>query len=247
MKKFIVLITFALISFTNKDSITIFLAGDSTMADKPIEDNPERGWGQVFSRFFNDQVKIENHARNGRSTKSFIDQGRWDSLINRVSKGDYVFIQFGHNDSKKDDPNRYAEAHTDYKNNLIRFVNDCKNKGATPVLLTPVVRRRFDENGNFFDIHGDYPEVVREVAREQNVFLIDLNQKSAKLVSGLGVERSKELYLHIEPGKYKLLPDGKKDDTHFSKYGAMRMAQLVVDGIKELNIDLKNYLQEKNE
>ncbi|MHC1704210.1 MAG: rhamnogalacturonan acetylesterase [Tenuifilaceae bacterium] len=243
MNKILIIICFGFLFFIPQESITIYLVGDSTMANKPIEDNPERGWGQLLPVLFNDQVRIENHAKNGRSTKSFIDEGRWDSVMVKVKKGDYVFIQFGHNDSKKEDPKRYAEPHTTYKENLIRFVDDCKNRDAIPVLLTPVVRRRFDENGKFYDVHGDYPAVVKEVAKLKNVLLIDHNKKSEKLVADYGSEKSKKLYLHIQPGTYKSLPTGKKDDTHFSELGATKMAELVVEGIKELKIDLVSYLK----
>jgi DNA sulfur modification protein DndE len=243
MNKLLLIICFGLISLLQKEPLTIYLVGDSTMANKPILDNPERGWGQVFQGFFNETVKIENHARNGRSTKSFIDEGRWDTVMVKVNKGDYVFIQFGHNDAKKEDPKRYAEPHTCYKNNLIKFVTDCRSKGAIPILLTPIVRRKFDSNGELIDSHGEYPRVVKEVSKEFDVLFIDTNELSKKLVSQMGDEGSKALYLYIEHGKYKSLPNGKKDDTHFSEYGATKMAELVIQGIKELRIDLVNYLK----
>lgn len=246
MNKILIIICLGLISsHISKRPIAIYLVGDSTMANKPIEGNPERGWGQIFPTFFNENVKIENHARNGRSTKSFIDEGRWDSVMVKVKKGDYVFIQFGHNDAKKEDPKRYAEPHTIYKINLIKFVTDCRTKGAIPILLTPIVRRKFDDNGQLIDTHGDYPAVVKAVAKELEVLLIDVNESSRKLVSGMGDEASKSLYLYVEPGKYKTLPNGKKDDTHFSELGATRMAELVVKGIIDLKIDLINYLKSK--
>ena len=243
MKKFLFFTFLSFFAFNQQAPINIYLVGDSTMANKPNLENPERGWGQLFPGFFNENVRIENHARNGRSTKSFIDEGRWDSVLVKVKKGDYVFIQFGHNDAKKEDPKRYAEAHTTYKNNLLKFVSDCSAKGATPILLTSIVRRKFDGDGKLIDTHGDYPIVVREVAKELNVLLIDIHESSRELVSGLGDEGSKALYLYIEPAKYKALPDGKKDDTHFSKLGATKMAELVVNGIRDLKIDLVNYLK----
>lgn len=245
MKKIGIILCFVILAFKQPEPFTIFLVGDSTMANKPTTDNPERGWGQMFPSFFKGDISIENHAKNGRSTKSFIDEGRWDSVMVKVKKGDYIFIQFGHNDSKKEDPKRYAEAHTTYKENLIRFIDDCRNHGATPILLTPIVRRKFDDNGQLVDTHGDYPSVVKEVATSKNVLLIDMNEKSKKLVSEYGSEDSKSLYLYIEPGIYKKFPEGKKDDTHFSELGATKMAELVVAGIKELNIDLANYLKVK--
>jgi DNA sulfur modification protein DndE len=243
MNKILIITCFGLIPLVPQNPITIYLVGDSTMANKPNLENPERGWGQLFPTFFDKSIKIDNYARNGRSTKSFIDEGRWDSVMVKVKKGDYVFIQFGHNDAKKEDPKRYAEPHTAYKNNLIRFVVDCRAKGATPVLLTPIVRRKFNDKGALIDTHGDYPAVVREVAKELNVLLIDINESSKKLVGEMGDEASKSLYLYVEPGKYKSLPDGKKDDTHFSELGAAKMAELVVDGLKELKSDLVNYLK----
>jgi lysophospholipase L1-like esterase len=225
-----------------RPALHLFLVGDSTMADKPLIGNPERGWGQVFPLFFSDAVTVENHARNGRSTKSFLREGRWDVVVDRLQRGDYVFIQFGHNDSKREDTTRYAEPHTDYKANLLRFIRDTREKGATPVLLTPVSRRRFDSTGAFYDVHGDYPGVVREVAQSENVALIDLHKKSWKLFADLGEERTKSLFLWIAPGLFSSLPGGKHDDTHFSWRGAASMASLVVEGLKETGLPLADFL-----
>lgn len=248
MKKYGFIITGLLfMSFTlSAPKITrIFLIGDSTMANKPLVDNPERGWGQLFPVFFKEGVVIENHAVNGRSTKSFIDEGRWDSVLSKLHRKDYVFIQFGHNDEKTADPQRYAEAHSAFKTNLEKFVTEARLKGAIPVLLTPVMRRRFDEKGNFFDTHGDYPAVVKEVADAMKTPLIDLHQKSEKLIREYGAEGSKALFLHIAPGVYKSFPEGKADDTHFSETGATKMAGLVVEGIKEQNLELVKFLKDE--
>lgn len=221
----------------------VFMIGDSTMADKPLEDNPERGWGQLLPTFFGDKVVIQNHAMNGRSTKSFIDEGRWDAVLRQLKSGDWVFIQFGHNDEKKEDPKRYAAPHTDYKTNLARFVNEARRKGATPILLTPVMRRRFDAQGKFFDTHGEYPEAVRALAKDLNVALIDMHQSSQKLIEQHGAEGSKKLFLHIAPGAYKSLPNGKQDDTHFSEYGATQMADLVVAELRRQTLGLVPFLK----
>jgi lysophospholipase L1-like esterase len=220
----------------------IFLIGDSTMADKPLVGNPERGWGQVFPLFFSGEVTVENHARNGRSTKSFLREGRWDVVVQRLQPGDYVFIQFGHNDSKREDTTRYADPHTDYKANLLRFIRETRDKGATPVLLTPVSRRRFDTTGTFYDVHGDYPPVVREVARSEHVALIDLHKKSCKLLTDLGADQSRQLFLWIPPGVFSGVASGKHDDTHFTWRGAATMAGLVVDGLKEAGLPVADYL-----
>ena len=228
----------ASLAFLSEPKPVIYLIGDSTCADKPLDDNPERGWGQVFSNFFNEDVVIENHALNGRSTKSFREQGHWKVVFDKLKPGDYVFIQFGHNDAKTTDTTRYAEAHTAYKQNLIRYVNETKSKGAIPILLTPVNRRKFDDKGNFIDQHADYPVVVREVAAELKVQLIDIHKKSLELFSQLGPEKTKEIFLHVKPNIYKALPEGKEDNTHFKRYGAITVAKMVADGIKELNLPL---------
>ncbi len=155
----IVIIVFLFTAFfRGHEEVKVYMIGDSTMADKPLADNPERGWGQLFPAYFNDKVLIENHAVNGRSTKSFIDQGRWKEVYNKLNKGDYVFIQFGHNDEKKQDTSRYAAPHGAYKDNLIKFVSESRDRGAIPILLTPINRRKFDESGKLVDTHGDYPE-----------------------------------------------------------------------------------------
>lgn len=225
-------------------NIRIYLIGDSTMANKPIEDNPERGWGQVIGSFFSDKVTVHNHAKNGRSTKSFIDEGRWLVVFDSLQSGDYVMIQFGHNDQKEYDSTRFAAPYGAYKTNLEKFVTESRTKGANPILITPVVRRRFNEQGQFYDTHGDYPEVVREVAEKMNVPLIDLHQTSRELIVSLGEEESKKIFLWVEPGHYNRFPEGKQDNTHFSEYGACEVATLIVQGIRELNIDLKKYIKQ---
>ncbi|QOJ30490.1 MAG: rhamnogalacturonan acetylesterase [Ignavibacteriales bacterium] len=221
------------------------MAGNSTMADKPFKDgNPEKGWGQILPLYFTKNVIIENHAKNGRSTKSFIDEGRWDSLLNRVKPGNYVIIEFGHNDAKQDDPKRFADARTTYRENLMRFIHDARNRQGIPVLATPIVRRRFTREGEFYDVHGEYPVVVREIAAELQVLLIDLHASSEALLKQYGAERSKMLFLHIEPGEYPSLPEGKKDDTHFSPYGAFRICDLALREIKEKIPALLPYIKE---
>ncbi|MEP7341763.1 MAG: pectinesterase family protein [Acidobacteriota bacterium] len=221
----------------------LFLIGDSTMADKPLADNPERGWGQLLPVFFGDGVAIKNHAMNGRSTKSFIDEGRWDAVLKHLRAGDWVFIQFGHNDEKKEDPTRYAAPQGDYRKNLTRFVEEARGKGAHPVLLTPVMRRRFDKEGKFFDTHGEYPDAVRALAKELNVPLIDLHKSTQSLIERHGPEGSKKLFLWIGPTEYKSLPNGKQDDTHFSEYGAREVAALAVANVRTLNLKLTRFLQ----
>ena len=234
-----VIILFA--AWLPQTQLRIFLIGDSTMADKPLVDNPEHGWGQMLPLFFTQNVQILNHARNGRSTKSFIIEGRWKAVYDQLQPGDYVFIQFGHNDAKKEDTARFAAPHTDYKNNLIKFVREAREKKAIPVLLTPVTRRDFDTTGRYVGTHGDYPSVVKEVAQEENVPLIDMFEKSKKIVESLGDEKSKSLYLNGVKKEFRNW-DRKRDNTHFTRPGAIQMASLAVDGIKELHLSLESEL-----
>jgi len=217
----------------NQNYITIFMIGNSTMADKPFKDgNPEKGWGQILPLYFNPGLKIENHAVNGRSTKSFIDEGRWDSVLSKIKEGDYVIIEFGHNDAKKDDPKRFADANTDYRWNLEKFINETRSKGGIPILATPIVRRRYDENGKFYDVHGDYPKVVRDLANELNVYLLDLRKLTEEYFTALGPEISKKFFLHIKAGEYNSLPDGLEDNTHLSPTGAFKVCDFAVSEIR---------------
>jgi len=226
------------------EPIAIYLIGDSTMADKPLQGNPERGWGQILCEFFNQNVTIYNHAVNGRSTKSFIDEGRWQTVYDSLNNGDYVLIQFGHNDQKEYDSTRYADPHGAYRLNIERFIKESRNKNVIPLLITPVMRRRFDENGQFYDTHGAYPDVVRSVAREMNVPLIDLHRSSRDMIVSEGEEGSKKIFLWVEPGEFERFPQGKQDNTHFSEYGATIIAGLVVDDIRRLDVNLKRYIIE---
>lgn len=213
------------------------------MAEKTLEARPEYGWGEMLQGWFTeDEVLVLNHAKNGRSTKSFIDEGRWEALLSGVNPGDFVFIQFGHNDPKEQSPERYAPPPA-YKANLERFVNDVIARNATPVLLTPVVRRRFDENGVFYDTHGVYPGLVKQVADGTDTALIDLHTRSMLHLQAYGAERSKELYLWLQPGQSVKHPDGVEDDTHFSQLGARTMASLVMQGIQAELPSLEKHLQ----
>jgi len=226
-----------------KQTITVFLVGDSTLAAKTSDKRPETGWGEYLQSQFDDsKVKIENHAQNGRSTKSFIAEGRWQAIVDKLKKGDYVFIEFGHNDEKLDKPGVGAAANGEYRENLIRFVKDVRAKNAFPVLLTPVMRRRFDENGKFFDTHGEYPDAVRRVAQELKVPLIDMHRKSEAILIKFGAEDSKNLFLQLKPKAHPNYPTGVEDNTHFSAFGAEQMARAAADGIRETKIKLAKYL-----
>ena len=225
-------------------TITVYLAGDSTMAEKKADKRPETGWGEKLQQYFDvGKVKIENHAQNGRSTKSFIDEGRWKVIVDKLKKGDYVFIEFGHNDEKVDKPAVYAAANTDYRNNLIKFVTEVRGKKAIPILLTPVMRRRFDEKGIFQDSHGEYPDAVRKVAQELKVPLIDMHRLSEKVLKDYGAENSRKLFLQLKEGENSNYPKGVEDNTHFNDLGAEEMAKPAIAEIKKQKIGLHKYLK----
>ena len=222
----------------------LYLAGDSTMADKPVDPpNPEHGWGQMLPALFREPGVVHNHAVNGRSTRSFIAEGRWQKITDALKPGDFVIIQFGHNDEKSADPARYAAADGAYRENLARFVRETRAHGATPVLATPVARRRWDEAGRLVETHGAYPEAMRAVATAENVPLLELNRLTAELERTLGPEGSKKLHLWAAPGLYARKPEGYQDDTHFSAYGATAVAVLAVQEIIRLNLPLRDWLR----
>ena len=226
-----------------KTQVTIFLAGDSTMAAKLAEKRPETGWGEMLGQHFKDgKVVIDNRAQNGRSTKTFISEGRWQAIVDAVRKGDYVFIQFGHNDESKEKGERYTPP-ADYRTNLERFVDEVRAKGGNPVLFTPVMRRKFDKDGKFVDTHGEYPDIVRAVAREKKAPLIDMHRKSETLLVKYGPEDSRRLFLQLKPGENANYPKGIEDNTHFNPVGAEEMARLAVEGIRENKLALRKYLK----
>ena len=222
---------------------TIYTIGDSTMADKiKPNENPETGWCQVLPSFFDlNQVTIDNRAVNGRSTKSFIKEKRWDSVYNSLQPGDYVFIQFGHNDAKVADSTRYTNPHTSYRHNLIRFVTETRAKGAIPILFSSIARRNFNEQGVLIGTHGDYPLETRLVAQEYQVPFIDLEYFSKQLEQSYGVEKSKELHLFFKAGEHPYYPDGKSDDTHLSRKGATEIATIAVRELKKLDLGLNAF------
>lgn len=222
-----------LAAFARYRPVTVFVAGDSTAAQKLVTKRPETGWGERLQQHFDtDAVRVQNHARNGRSTRTFIAEGRWQAVVNELRPGDYVLIQFGHNDGSPDKLDRYTPP-ADYRRNLARFVAEVRARHASPVLMTPVVRRRFDGAGAFYDTHGDYPDLVRAVAAELRVPLIDVHRASERLLREHGVDRSRALFLHLAPGENANYPAGLQDDTHFSPAGAELIAALVVQGIRE--------------
>jgi lysophospholipase L1-like esterase len=220
--------------------ITIFIAGDSTASIKEIKAYPETGWGMPFVYFWDSTVTVQNLAKNGRSTKSFRQEGLWDKITNTAKEGDYVLIQFGHNDEVPTKKTYTTEE--EFTNNLVEYVKETRQRKAIPVLLTPVARRKFDSTGQIVGTHDVYAQLVRNVAKAEQVALIDLDVKSQALYQQMGVEYSKLLFLQLKPGEHPNYPAGKEDNTHFSELGARLVAQLVLDEIKKTLPALANYI-----
>jgi lysophospholipase L1-like esterase len=228
----------SLIAFTiPPKKIKVYLIGDSTIADKAPKAFPETGWGTPFKTFFDSSVVIDNRAKNGRSTRSFLTENLWQPIADQLQEGDYVFIQFGHNDEVKEKVGHYTTPE-EYKKNLVRYITETRSHKANPVLLTPVNRRRFDKEGKVQQTHAEYSPLVREVAQAEKVPFIDLDAKSQALLQQLGEEPSKLLFLQLQPGEHPNYPGGKNDNTHFSELGARKMAQLVLSEIVALRLEL---------
>lgn len=241
MRKFFLIGCLVLLGLTlPPKKIKVWLIGDSTMANKEIKAYPETGWGMPFINFFDSTVVVDNRAKNGRSTQSFIDEKLWQPVVDNLSEGDYVFVQFGHNDEVPTKKTYTTEEQ--FKNNLVRYVNESRVKKAIPVLITPVARRKFDSTGNIVGTHEVYSEIVRSVAKQLNVPLIDLDKKSQALLQNFGAENSKLLYNHLQPGEHPNYPEGREDDTHFSELGARKMAEIVLQEIKDLKLPLAEHI-----
>jgi len=221
-----------------KKQVTVYLIGDSTMCLYRPEQSPLAGWGMPFANFFDSTITVKNKAEGGESTRTFIEENLWKPVADSLRPGDYVLIQFGHNDEVPSKESYTTEK--DYKANLIRFITETRNKRAYPLLITPVARRTFDDLGIIKDAHKAYSAIVRNVALECKVPLIDLNKKSQHLLQELGPEKSKFLFLALGENPY--YPKGEEDITHFNALGARKMAELVLAEIKALKLELANHI-----
>ncbi len=235
MRKLMIMAALAAIWSIGCSFTTVHLMGDSTMAEKDLSGgNPERGWGMMFQNFLDDSIKVINYAQNGRSTKSFIDRGLWDNVKANLKPGDWLFIQFGHNDAKESDPERYAAPFGAYQDNLRLFVRTAKSMGARPVLLTPVARRWFKENGLDRNCHTDYPAAMAQVAQEENVPLLDITTATLDWLEGLGDEASRQ---------YFMISTGKDDNTHTVASGARKVTEIICEKIKGQLPELAGHLR----
>ncbi|KAA9332317.1 rhamnogalacturonan acetylesterase [Hymenobacter busanensis] len=225
-----ILLLLVLMAFTAPappKKIKLYLIGDSTIAQKIKQTFPETGWGMPLGTFFDSTVVVDNRAQNGRSTRTFLAENRWQPIVDALQPDDYVLIQFGHNDEAKDKPDRYTSPE-DYRRNLLKFVAETRAKKANPVLITPVTRRKFDKEGRIMETHVEYSAATAEVATAQKVPLIDLDRMSRNLLQQYGADGSKVLFLQLGPDEHPNYPQGRNDNTHFSELGARKMAQLVV-------------------
>jgi len=267
MKKVFLALTALLVltSFQQEKTTTIFIIGDSTAAKKDLSTgSPERGWGMALQCYFTDPIRVDNHAVNGRSSLSFINEGRWDKVLSLIRPGDYVIIQFGHNDEKPK-----ADRHTDpgstFDYNLAKYVRETREKGGIPILMNCVVRRNYTlkvdqkkddeslrnttfkdapkviEGDTLVDTHGLYRVAPRDVAQRMNVHFIDANKITHDLETSLGKEGSKKLHMWYKPGEHPALPKGRQDNTHYNIWGAHQVAKLLADALCEEIPLLKKY------
>lgn len=250
---FLAILVLSAFSFKSKVA-TIYLIGDSTVADYSLEKEyeskrfPQVGWGQVFQPFFQKdslkqlknilgnvkEVKIDDRAKGGRSTRTFFQEGRWASVYKSLQKGDVVMMQFGHNDASEEKTERYVNIEG-YKEFLRLFINQTREKGATPIVMTPVARNYPWKEGKLTNVHGEYPQAAKDVAKELNVKLIDLNELSMEFFSSKGQEYvTQNYFMNFEAGLYPAFPNGQKDNTHFQTAGGKEVARLVFNAMKKL-------------
>lgn len=211
----------------------ILCLGDSIMQYNDWTSYPQTGWVQLLDRFFNTGVQILNFARNGRSSKSFIAEGRFENVLKEAKKGDFALIQFAHNDEKANDPSRYTEPgpNGEFHKNLEFMAGELVKKGVKPILLTPVVRRKFDENKKIKNSHGEYPAAIKETAEKLSLPCIDLTGLTASYFEGLGEEKSRSYFMNFDSGLYENFAEGKSDDSHLRPDGAYSVCHLFVGAV----------------
>jgi len=219
-------------------AITVFIAGDSTVTDQRRE--PYAAWGQMLPRFFKRGVAIANHAESGESLKSFIGERRWPKVLEQLKPGDYLFIQFTHNDQKPG--NSHVDAFTTYQQILSEWIDLARKHNATTVLVTSMHRRRFDDSGKIINTLEDYPEAMRQLARKEHVALIDLNAMSKTLFEAMGPEGTLKAFVHYPANSFPGQDKPLADDTHFTSYGAYELARCVVEGMKNAKLPLRKFL-----
>lgn len=269
MKKYLsvlCVLAMSLLMTSSTKTTTIFVIGDSTAAEKAnYKRSPERGWGMVLQGCFDDKIIVDNHAMNGRSSKSFLDEGRWQKVLEKIKPGDYVFIQFGHNDEKPK-PDRHTAPGSTFDAHLAKYVNETREKGGIPVLFNAVVRRCFysedlknddDEklrnkvydgkekinSDTLIDTHGAYVVAPRKVAKALNVPFVDATKITHDIETSMGIEGSRKLHMWFLPGENPQVPKGKQDNTHYNIYGARVIANALADAVAEQVPALKKHVR----
>jgi Lysophospholipase L1 and related esterases len=239
---FLFLAVITILSFKKAEKVNIWMIGDSTMASKKPERAPESGWGVAMSEFVRSNALVHNHAASGRSTKSFIDEKRWKAVSDSIQPGDYVIIEFGHNDEKPDST-LHTDPYTTYQQNLKRFVQETRFKGGIPIICSSIVRRHFDGKGNLLNSHGEYINAARQIAEQTQVSYVDMEALTRHVVSAMGPEGSKSLYTFCNPGEYKGRKNGVQDSTHLNFDGSRKVAGLFVNEAKRMKLSLAEYLK----
>ena len=222
------------------DVVTVFLAGNSTVVDQDNE--PWASWGQMIPRFFDEHVCFANYAESGERADTFIKAGRLKKALTQMKEGDYMFIEFGHNDQKLKGPGKGA--YYSFASNLKYFVDVVRAKGGIPVFVTPTQRRSFDNSGKIQETHEDYPDAMRWVAQREGVLVIELHDMTRVFYEAMGVEPSKKAFVHYPAGTYPNQTKALADNTHFNPYGAYEIAKCVIEGIKQLNLPWVKYLRD---
>jgi lysophospholipase L1-like esterase len=220
------------------NAVTVFLAGNSTVVDQ--DDDPWASWGQMFPRFLKQGIAVSNHAESGLSLGSFLSSNRLKKVMSMMKSGDYLFIEFGHNDQKEKGPD--DGAFKSYSERMKLFINEFRSKGGIPVIVSPANRRSFGDNGKITNSLGDYPEAARRVAEELDVPFIDLNGMTRTLYETLGPDKSKNLFVIYPANSFPWEPKELNDNTHFNSYGAYQLAKCVIEGIRKNKLGIEKYL-----
>ena len=217
----------------------VYLAGDSTVVDQDKE--PWAAWGQMLPVFFNDKISIANEAESGETIRSFVGEKRLENIESTWKKGDFLLVQFAHNDQKLGPG--YVPPQTEYKDLLRRYIRDARSAGVMPILVTSMNRRSFDDQGRITQTLGEYPQAMRDVAAEEHVALIDLNAISKTLFEAIGPQETLHAFVHFPANTFPDQPEELKDDTHFTSWGAYLLAQGVVQSIRDQHLPLEKYVK----
>jgi lysophospholipase L1-like esterase len=245
------LLALLLTGFSSAEAVqsppTLYIVGDSTAAAYSLKHYPLFGWAQVLDYYFdNSKLQISDRAISGRSSKSFYDEGNWSPIREALQPGDFVFIQFGHNDEKNKDPKRFTDPASTYPEYLGRYIEETRKAQAIPILLTPINRNSWNPEGELVDTHGAYPDAVRKLAKTTRVPLIDMHKLTWEYFEKLGRERSTRLFINLPPGLYPVYPEGRPDNTHLQEQGAFAISALAIKAIRKQGLPLRGYLKKSH-